>query len=172
MELTLRAIWNAFNSVHSFVIHGAQLNFWFWLVALHAALALATLALGDKTVGDMLKPLRRIYSPDKEALLDGALDVVVAIPRAVLYYLALYVRAYFLLLRLAVFMYLAFIPALLTTMVLLIVGRLVFGGGSFTPESAAFNNAAMASIYISWAYWYWRLDGRRLADNVQRAWRW
>lgn len=169
MGVTLQALWNALNELHVFVVRGGQLGFWFWLVLLHVGLGLATLAWGDRTVGDMMRPLRKIFSPDTDALLEGMVEVAVAIPRAVAYYGGLYVRAYLLLFRLLMGMWLALIPALLTLIVLLVV-LLIFAGDQ---SSIGQSEALMVSVIGgAWAYWYWRFDGRRLAENVRRAWQW
>lgn len=169
MGVTLQALWNALNEVHVFVVRGGQLGFWFWLVALHIGLGVATLAWGDRTIGDMLRPLRKIFSPDTEALLDGLIEVTVAIPRAVAYYLGLYFRAYLLLFRLLMGMWLALIPALVTLIALRLVSLLFFGDASTGGQSDVL---MMTAVGCAWAFWYWRFDGRRLANNIRKAWQW
>jgi hypothetical protein len=169
MGVTFQALWNALNEVHVFVVRGGQLDFWFWLVALHIGLSIATLALGDRTVGDMMRPLRKIFSPDTDALIDGVVEVTVAIPIAVLYYCGLYVRAYLLLFRLLVGMWLALIPALVTLIALLLVLLIFFGNESSVGQSEVL---MVSVIGGAWAYWYWRFDGRRLAQNMRNPWQW
>jgi hypothetical protein len=169
MEITLRAIWNAFNSAHSFVVHGVQLNFWFWLVAFHFVLAIATLGLGDRTICDIARPLRKIFKPDVESVLDGVLEVVVAVPRAFLYYVSLYIRSYILTLRVFFLAYISIVPALLTPIVLSLVGLLLFGNVQVTPENEIYFRIGALSVVPSWAYWYWRIDAKRLITNLWRS---
>lgn len=169
MGVTFQALWNALNEIHVFVVQGGQLGFWFWLVALHIGLGVATLALGDRSIGDMLRPLRKIFSPDKDALLDGAIEVAVAIPRAVVYYLGLYLRSYVLLCRVVMGMCIALIPALFTLLALLIVSLVVFGNNSSIGQS---DELILTVVGCAWAYWYWQLDGRQLAQNIIRSWHW
>jgi hypothetical protein len=169
MEFTLRAIWEALNSVNSFVIYGAQLNFWFWLVALHFVLALATLGIGDRTICDIARPLKKIFEPDAESILDGALEVTIAVPRAIVYYVSLYIRSYFLALRVLILAYVSVIPALLTPIVILIISILLFGDTKVTPQNEIYFQLAILSVVPSWVYWYWRIDGKRLFSNFRRA---
>jgi hypothetical protein len=169
MEVTFRAIWNAFNSAHAFVVHGAQLNFWFWLVAIHFVLAVATLGLGDRTICDIARPLRKIFKPDAESLIDGAVEVVVAVPRAVIYYLSLYFRSYLLAVRVVLMACISIIPALLTPLILSLSSLLLFGNAQRTSDNDIFFQIVILSVVPSWAYWYWRIDAKRLFRNFQRA---
>ena len=169
MELTLRAIWAALNSVNSFIIHGAQLNFWFWLVAIHFVLALATLGIGDRTICDIARPLKKIFKPDVESILDGAIEVTMAVPRAIVYYVWLYIRSYFLALRVLVLAYVSVIPALLTPLAILLVGVVFFGGAKETKQNEIYFQLVILSVVPSWAYWYWKIDGKRLFSNFRRS---
>ncbi len=169
MEFVLRAVWEAFNSAHKYVLHGAALNLWFWFVCLHFLLAIATLGLGDRTVCDIARPLRKIFNPDAESLIEGVLEVAVALPRAVVYYGGLYLRSYILAVRVLLLAYVCVIPALLTPLALALASLLIFGNVQVTPANEHFFELIMFSTVPSWAYWYWRLDAKRLVSNFRRA---
>lgn len=171
MEMLVRTIWKALNSIFQSSSSGAELNLLLIFVLLHILLAIATLGLGGKTVCEILRPLKRIFKPGLPSLQEGVAEVTMAIPEALLYYLSLYVRAYLLLLRLLIFIYLAIIPALLAPLGFAILLGVLYGFDANLNEHPILYSLVVLSIYPSWAYWYWRIDGRRIFVNFRAAWR-
>jgi hypothetical protein len=170
LEYTLRSIWKAANNVYRFTLGAESIGLLTIVVLLHIVLAIATLGLGDRTVCDLLRPLRSIFRPDTNSILDGVLEVTVAIPRAIVYYVSLYFRSYILAIRVLLLLWLSGILAMLSPLVLALVMGIVFGFSSNVDQHNELGKLVVLSFYPSLAYWYWRIDGRRLAHNVRNAW--
>ena len=169
MDLAIRAVWDALNSIYKVSFGGGSLSFVAIFVLLHIALAIGTLGLGDQTICDVLRPLTRIFKLGTDSLVDGALEVTVAIPKAVAYYVVLYLRSYMLVLRLLFAAWISVIPALLSPLVLFVGLGFFYGFNTKAEDHPAVFQLAILSVYPSWTYWYWRVDGRRIFDNIRRA---
>jgi hypothetical protein len=169
LEFTLRAVWKAMNNAYHATIGTETLGLMTILVFLHIILAAATLGLGDRTICDIFRPLRKIFRPDAESIIDGALEVTVAIPRAIFYYVSLYFRSYILALRVLLLLWLSLIPALLTPILLSIVTGIAYGFSSPIEQNSSVAQLVILSFYPSLAYWYWRIDGQRLFVNIRNA---
>lgn len=170
LEFTLRQIWNAINNAYKATLGSESLGILTLVVGVHLLLAVATLGLGDRTVCDVLRPLRKIFKPDAESVIDGAFEVVVAVPRAIVYYAALYVRSYFLALRILFWLWAAVIVALAVPLVLAIGMGFVYGFNTPQSQVGDVSQLVPLSFAPALAYFYWRFDGKRLATNFRNAW--
>jgi hypothetical protein len=170
IEFTLRQLWSAANNAYKVTIGAESIGFMTMVVGVHIILAVATLGLGDRTVCDILKPLRKIFKPDVESLLEGTLEVAIAIPRAIVYYVSLYLRSYVLAVRVILWMWLSAVLAMLTPLVLAIAMGIVHGFSTPLQQIGLAEQIVPLSFFPSLAYWYWRFDGRRLLINLRDAW--
>lgn len=162
----LHQIWAELNSIYGATIGSQSLGVFALLVALHIVLAIATLGMGNRTVCDILRPLRSIFALGAESMAGGVVEITVAVPRAVVYCFGLYFRAYFLAARLLLWLWVAAIAALLAPLVLTIGLLLVHG--VHAPEFDA--EWVVLSFWPAHAFFYWHFDGRRMANNLYRAW--
>jgi hypothetical protein len=169
MGSLLRWGWQQFNSANQIVFGAGEYGILFAIIVFHLLLAIATLGLGDKTICEILRPFKQIFSIDKDSLLEGALDIGLAVPRAAIYFLGLYFRAYILIVRLVLGTYLALLASVLTVMLLMLVFLLLFGesGQTITPTQ---NQFGVLLSYAIGAYWYWRIDGKRICGNLYQSW--
>jgi|JI8StandDraft_1071087.scaffolds.fasta_scaffold26843_2 hypothetical protein len=170
LEFTIRQIWSVFNNAHKVIIGSDSIGIAALVVAIHLLLAVATLGLGDRTVCDIARPLRKIFKPDTDSLMDGIFEVTVAVPRAIVYYAALYIRSYVLALRVLLWLWAAAIAALFVPLAASIAMSLIYGFS--TPLSQLGQVALLVplSFWPALVYFYWRLDGKRVAKNFQAAW--
>lgn len=169
MDRVFQVLWGMLNDAFVFTFTGPSIQPLLWFGILHVILAMATLGHGDRTLCDILKPILRIFNPDKEALLSGSIEVVVGIPRAIVYYGSLYIRAYLLAIRVLLFAWIAAILGLLAPLVSSIFLGLIYGFGSKAADHDASYQLAILTFYPASCYCYWRLDGRRLLANFKRA---
>lgn len=169
-EYTIKTLWGSINNIYKMTIGEESLGLMTLIVLLHIFLALATLSLGDRTVCDIFRPLRKIFKPDTDAILDGILEVAIAIPRAIIYYGSLYFRSYILAFRITFLLLVSAIPAMMTPLMLLIIQGLIFGFSTPVEQHMELTVLIIWSVYPSFAYWYWRIDGRRLYTNFRNSW--
>lgn len=170
LDFTLRQIWSTLNNAHKIIIGSESIGLVTIIVLLHLLLALATLGLGDRTVCDIARPLRKIFKPDTDSLVDGVVEVTIAVPRAVVYYSVLYVRSYFLALRVLLWLWAAAITALLVPLFFSVAMGLIYG---FRTPLSQIGQAALLvplSFWPALAYFYWRFDGKRVTKNFIAAW--
>lgn len=165
----LRNLWDVFNTAHQWVVGGTAVSFMAGLVLLHILLGIATLGLGDRTVCELLRPIRRIFKPEVASIAEGTLDVAIALPRAMLYYGGLYLRAYLLALRICFLLLVALVPALLVTLGLMFVAGAVVGFATPMDRYPGLSDLIYLSTLAGWGYFYWRIDGRRLVYNIRRS---
>lgn len=170
MKSSFNFLWEVLNNSYGVVIGAESLSLLTILVICHIFLAIITLCLGDRTICDILRPLRKIFQPDAESLCDGVIGFFVAIPNAICYYVKLYIKVWVLALRISFVMLLAMLASVFFLMLLLIIFNLVLG------EEAVMQSSALAQFtlyfhYICTAYCFWRIDGRQLATNFRNAWR-
>lgn len=146
-----------------------QLGLVLILLVLHVVLAIATLAWGDQSVCELLAPIKKMFSlPGLDDVLQGAFDLVLALPRALVYCVYLYARAYLLAIRLVLGAMLAAALALLGVVVCMLL-LLLLSGESSIPLTPSQVKALDYGIILWWIYCYWRLDGKRALFNLQRA---
>lgn len=170
LDFTIRQVWSAINNAYRVTIGSESLGFVKIVVALHVLLAAATLGLGDRTICDILRPIRNIFKPDAESVIDGAVEVVVAVPRAIIYYGTLYVRSYILALRVLLWLWAACIVAMAVPLVLAIAMSVIYGFNTPLAQVGPVAQVVPLSFVPALAYFYWRFDGKRLVTNFRNSW--
>lgn len=171
IEFTIRQIWDAVNNAYKTSVGTESLGLLTIIVALHLLLAVATLSLGGRTVCEMARPLRKIFKPDAQSVIEGSFEVFVAVPRAAIYYSGLYLRSYILALRILLWLWAATIVALFVPLAVSIVIVIIYGPSTPINDIGGVAYLVPLSFWPALAYFYWRFDGRRLAENFRAAWR-
>ena len=169
IEITIRQIWGAVNNAYRASIGTESIGLLTILVLLHFFLAIATLGLGDRTVCDILRPLRKIFRPDTESALEGIFEIIVAIPRALIYYAGLYVRSYFLAIRVLLWLWAAAIVALLVPLAASVAAGIIYGFNTPISQLGQAPQLIILSFWPALAFFYWRFDGRRVIVNIKAA---
>ncbi len=170
MKSSINFIWEAVNNSYSVVLGAESLNMVTILVVLHIFLAILTLCLGNQTVCDIFRPLRKIFQPDAESLLEGVGEIVVAVPNAIIYYGKLYISAYILALRVAIVVFLSLLGGAVVLLVVLAILSATMGE-EYLNQPSDFAEWLYYAHYFVVAYCFWCIDGKRLAHNFINAWR-
>lgn len=133
------------------------------LVALHVALAVATVVMDGKSVCTILAPLRKVFElPEGIALLVASLTFTINLFRAIPYAIAIYIRAWFFGMILTFYVLLSASVGMFVAILILLPFTLMPNPPTVDPG---------IPILAGWALCFWKFFGRTLGRNIREAFR-